>query len=471
MRVSFKTASPVAHSVVSVSDVDRLRKMIEGDVFTPGSREYDGARRTAFARNAATRPSAVVQCASTSDVVGVIRWAREHGTHLVPRGGGHCFSGRSTTEGVVLDLRRLDQVRLDTDGRARIGAGARLAHVYDELDAHSRVLPLGCGRTVGIVGLTLGGGLGLLGRRHGLTCDTLVRAEVVLADGQLVVCDSEHEPDLFWALRGGGGGQFGVVISLEFRTVSRPPATRLQLRWPEESAADVAAAWQDWAPSADRNITVNLRIVADAGRPLQVMAFGAALLDGGDVHRHLADLLGGTGPPITARFDPCVNPSDLKRSFFTDAVEGAWGAAVTRSRSDLFSGSLPRSKVHELIDELTEAPDGRRELSFTALGGAYDDAGVTATAYAHRGQRFLLEHIAGDGSTWQDRSWRLAHPYASGGVYVNFPDPALTNWAAAYHGTNYPALVKVKRTYDPEEFFHFPQSVPAAEIGRGREAP
>jgi FAD/FMN-containing dehydrogenase len=378
----------------------------------------------------------------------------------VPRGGGHCFSGRSTTDGVVLDLGRLNQVRVDSDGRARISAGARLAQVYVGLDAHGLVLPAGCGPTVGIVGLTLGGGLGLLGRRYGLTCDALVRAEVVLADGRIVVCDAEHEPDLFWALRGGGGGQFGVVISLEFATAPRSRATRLELRWPEDSAAEVAAAWQDWAPQADRNLTVNLRIVAEAGRPLEVTAFGAALLDAAATHRLLADLLVRTGPTTAAQFDPYLNLGDLKRSF-AHPLEGAWGGGVTRSRSDLFADAVPPSTVRELIDELTAAPDGRRELSLTAMGGAYDDVALAATAYAHRGQRFLLEHIAYDGSAWIDRSWRLAHPHGSGGVYVNFPDTTLVDWAAAYHGPNYPALVEVKRKYDPDEFFHFPQSVPA----------
>ncbi|HEY6747879.1 MAG TPA: FAD-binding oxidoreductase [Mycobacteriales bacterium] len=462
MRVSFKTFSEAPYSVDAVDDLDKLRATIDGDLVTPGSPRYDAARRTSFARHADIRPCAVVHCASTSDVVSAVRWARERGTHLVPRGGGHCFSGRSTTDGIVLDLGRLNHVRVDTDGRARIGAGARLAPIYDGLDAHGLVLPAGCGPTVGIAGLTLGGGLGLLGRRYGLTCDALVRAEVVLADGRVVVCDAEHEPDLFWALRGAGGGQFGVVISLEFATAPGSRATRFELRWPEESAAEVAAAWQDWAPQSDRNLTVNLRIVAEAGRPLSVLAFGAALLDAAATHRLLADLLVRTGPTTAARFDPYLGWGDLKGSF-APPVEGGWGGAVTRSRSEFFAAAVPPSTVRELIDELTSAPDGRRELSFTALGGAYDDAALAATAYAHRGHRFLLEHVADDGSAWIDRSWRLAHAHGSGGVYVNFPDAALAEWATAYHGPNFPALVEVKRTYDPGEFFHFPQSVPATQ--------
>jgi FAD/FMN-containing dehydrogenase len=436
--------------------------MIEGDVVTPDSPGYDAARRTAFARHDATHPRAVVQCASVADVVQAVRWAREHATHLVPRGGGHCFAGRSTTDGLVLDLGRLKEVSVDTSGRARIGAGARLADVYDALDTHGVVVPLGCGPTVGIAGLTLGGGLGVLGRRYGLTCDALIQADVVLADGRIVGCGAEHEPDLFWAVRGAGGGQFGVVTSLQFAAAPRPRATRLEVRWPQDSVVEVATAWQDWAPHAARHVTVNLRIIAEPGRPLQVMAFGVVLLDEDAAYRHLAELLVRTGPPTAVQLDPYLGLSDLKRSF-TDGADGAWGGGKTRSRSELFADPMPSSTLRQLIDELSVAPDGRRELSLTALGGAYDDVALAATAYAHRGQRFLLEHIAGDESVWIDRSWRLAHAHASGGVYANFPDAALAHWAAAYHGPNYPALVKVKRMYDPDEFFHFPQSIPATQ--------
>jgi hypothetical protein len=190
------------------------------------------------------------------------------------------------------------------------------------------------------------------------------------------------------------------------------------------------------------------------------MAFGVALLEATATQRHLADLLVRTGPPTSMQIGPHLKPGDLKRSF-THAAEGAWGEGATRSRSDLLADPLPRSAVHELIDEVTTAPNGRRELSLTALGGAYDEVALGGTAYAHRGQRILLEHVSDDESGWIDRSWCLAHAHASGGVYVNFPDPALADWAAAYHGPNYPALVNVKRMYDPDEFFHFPQSVPA----------
>ena len=177
--------------------------------------------RPATPRYRDVHPWAVVQCASTRDVARAVAYARVTGTHVVPRGGGLCFAGRSSTKGLLLDLGRLDTITVNVDGLATIGAGARLAQVHDALHERGRTVPAGCGPTVGIAGLTLGG-LGLLGRRHGLTCDALVGAQVVLADGRRVDCDADQEPELFWALRGAGGGQFGVVTSLVFATVPEP---------------------------------------------------------------------------------------------------------------------------------------------------------------------------------------------------------------------------------------------------------
>lgn len=229
-----------------MTGLDELRVRLDGDLLTPDSPGYGAARRPAQPQYSNVHPRAVVRCASTRDVARTVAYARTTGTRVVPRSGGHCFAGRSSTDGLLLSLGRLDTVAVDVSGRARIGAGARLAHVYDAMHDRGRTIPAGCGPTVGIAGLTLGGGLGLLGRRHGLTCDALVGARVVLADGRCVDCDADQEPELFWALRGAGGGQFGVVTSLVFATVPEPRATRFELHW--RDAAAVVAAWQGWAP-------------------------------------------------------------------------------------------------------------------------------------------------------------------------------------------------------------------------------
>ena len=317
-------------------------------------------------------------------------------------------------------------------------------------------MPAGCGPTVGIAGLTLGGGLGLLGRRNGLTCDALLGARVVLADGRVVDCDLDREPELFWALRGAGGGQFGVVTSLVFATVAEPRGTRFELHWPEAAAAGVVAGWQDWASEAPDDVTVNLSLVAEPGHPLRVVVFGAALRDAEPAIALLERLAVRVGVRPAIRYH-VLTWRDLKRSF---AGPQSPGAVLTVGRSEFFSRPMPASAVVPLIDELTSgAAPGRRELSFTAMGGAYNRVPADATAFVHRSERFLLDHVARGGDQWLDRSWARAHAHASGRVYPNFPDPDLGDWATAYHGGNAERLRAVKRRYDPERLFRFPQAI------------
>jgi len=190
---------------------DALRVAIDGAVVQPGDPDYDQARKPALAQFHDVKPQAVVRATGAGDVAETIAFARRSQLRLTPRSGGHCFSGRSSTTGIVLDVAPMHEVVVDGD-TATVGAGTRLQQLYADLWRHGRTLNIGCGQTVGIAGLTLGGGLGLLGRTYGLTCDRLLGAEVVLADGRIV--DTDDDPDLFWALRGAGGGQFGVVTQL-----------------------------------------------------------------------------------------------------------------------------------------------------------------------------------------------------------------------------------------------------------------
>jgi FAD/FMN-containing dehydrogenase len=435
-----------------------LETALDGEVLTPASPGYDDARRPAIARYRDVRPHALVRCATEQDVVRGVAYARGAGMHVVPRGGGHCFAGRSSTDGgIVLDLSRLDQIAMSSDGRARIGAGARLSQVYAALHRRARTLPAGCGPTVSIGGLTLGGGLGLLGRSHGLTCDSLLGARVVLADGRAVDCDIEHEPDLFWALRGGGGGQFGVVTSLDFATIAEPRATGFELQWPESAAAEVIGAWQQWAPEAPDDVTVNLSLTAEPGRPLQIAAGGAALRDA-EATAKLLDDLSATAPlRPTTQVRQAMPIAELKRAIATPDPRQLNPNAA--GRSELFDSDLPATAIAALLDELTSQPVGLRRLDFTALGGAYAHIGGDATAYAHRTQRFLLDHVADDPDGWLNHSWAIAHAHGTGRVYPNFPDPQLVDPTHAYYRDNLARLTAIKNDYDPDRLFHFPQAV------------
>ena len=252
------------------------------------------------------------------------------------------------------------------------------------------------------------------------------------------------------------GGQFGVVTSLVFATVAEPRATRFELRWPEAAAVDAVTGWQRWASAAPDDVTANLSLVAEPGHPLRVTVFGVALRDAEPATVLLESLAVRVGVRPEIRHQ-VLTWRDLKRSF---AGPESYGAAPTVSRSEFFSRPMPASAVVPLIDELAAgAAPGRRELNFTAMGGAYNRVPAGATAFVHRSERFLLDHVACEGDRWLDRSWALAHAFASGRVYPNFPDPGLDDWATAYYGGNAERLRAVKRSYDPERLFRFPQAI------------
>jgi len=434
-----------------MTDVVGLREALDGELFSQNSPGYEAVRRPVDVRFREVRPRLVVRCRSVSDVVLALGHARDTGLAVVPRGGGHCFAGRSSTDGIVVDLAGLDDIAVTDEGSATIGAGARLAQVYAALHRHGRTIPAGCGPTVGIAGLTLGGGIGLLGRGHGLTCDRLAGARVVLADGRVVDCDRDREPDLFWALRGAGGGQFGVVTSLTFDTVAEPVATRFAARWSPPDLAETIAAWQRWAPGAPDELTANLTVIAQPGRPVHAVLFGASLLAEAPtralVREFHADAAVRGGLPY----------SRLKTTF-DDIDPREEPETAQRMRSEFFTSPLRPGTIEGLCAALVGSA-GRHTLAFTAMGGAYNRVPASATAFAHRDALFLLEHVAEAHSTWIDESWSIAHADGSGGVYPNFPDPRLDDWATAYHAGNHARLVAVKKAYDPDRLFDFPQAV------------
>jgi FAD/FMN-containing dehydrogenase len=445
-----------------------------GELLFPGSAGYEEARRPAIPRYDHLEPAAVARCRTDADVAAALAFARAEGLAVAPRSGGHCFAGRSSTEGVVIDVSPMDS--LSSDGEvATIGAGARLGNVYDALARDGRTLAAGCGPEVGIAGLTLGGGLGILGRLHGLTADALLAARVVLADGSAVDANERSEPELFWALRGAGGGQFGVVTSLALQTLPAPPlATGIHLVWRYEHAPALLAAWQQWSPDAPDELAASLLLTAppDPARPLKANLFGAMVGDSDKAAALLAELVGRVGSrPIS---------SELVESPYRETkrwlAENGPGEEVPGGhpycKSEFFREQLPAGAIDELIRLLgaDRRPGEARELDFSPWGGAYTRVATNATAFPHRNARFLLKPGAVLAPTldpapardWLEETWESVHPYGTGGAYVNFPDPELAAPERAYHGANLERLLRVKEAYDPDDVFRFPQSLSPA---------
>jgi FAD/FMN-containing dehydrogenase len=469
---------------MSMPSWEALQRGIAGEVVLPGSPAYEELPRPFNARFHDVRPQAIVLCATPQDVSETISFARRHSLECVTRSGGHCFAGRSVTLGLVIDVTPMGSVSV-TDGVATVGAGARLGGVYDSLQEHGLAIPAGTCPPVGAAGLTLGGGLGILGRKYGITSDHLIAAVIVLADGRVLECDEHHEEDLFWALRGAGAGNFGVVTSLVFRTVPAPEATNFHLVWPLARAATLIEAWQGWAPVGPDELAASLKltVAGEIGQPASVDVYGALLGTESDATELLDGLVVRAGSDPTWASAKQMSFSQT-RQFWAELPVGEDGAGHgphARSaqpphlfaKSEYFKRPLPAEPRAALVERFLQgrASGEARELDFMPWGGAYNRMRPDATAFVHRDELFQLKHavvIDPEGSTglkeaahrWVTRSWASVHPWASGRVFQNFADPELEGWAGAYYGPNYQRLVRVKARYDPASLFHFHQSLP-----------
>jgi FAD/FMN-containing dehydrogenase len=465
-------------------DWGTLQSAIDGEVVLPGSPGYERAHKPFNARFHEMQPRAIVLCATPQDVSETIAFLDRHGLENATRSGGHCFAGHSSTSGVVIDVTPMDSVSVSGDV-AMVGAGVRLGDVYEALQEHVVTIPAGTCPAVGVAGLALGGGLGILGRKYGVTSDRLICAQIVLAGGRILDCDESHHEDLFWALRGAGGGNFGVVTSLVFQTVPVPEVTNFHLAWPYRRAAGVIEAWQRWAPNGPDELAASLKVTAtgDADQSPSVDMYGALIGTASGATGLLDELVVRSGSdPASASIEQMTFPETRRFWANLGAAEATAGEdqqppaaqyPFLFSKSEFFGRPLPAQAVLALVENfsLGRVPGESRELDFMPWGGAYNRVRPEATSFVHRDELFQLKHAATvdpEGSTgdkaaarrWVTRSWESVHPWGSGRVFQNFIDPDLEGWAEAYYGTNYERLVRVKSKYDPKGFFHFHQSLP-----------
>jgi FAD/FMN-containing dehydrogenase len=433
-----------------------LARRVRGPVVRPGAGGYAAAARVYNARFDGASPDAVVEPLDTRDVQAVLRWADRHDVRLAARSGGHSYAGYSTVdEGVVVDLRRLRGIAVDRRAaRASVGAGAHLIEVVDALARHGGAVPAGSCPTVGFGGLALGGGYGLASRALGLTADNVVGLVVVTPDGHARRVDARHDPDLFWALRGGGGGNFGIVTRFEVRVHRVGSAGHFSAAF--ASAGEALAAWQTWAPETDPELTSVLQLGTGSAA-----AVGQYL---GPQHR-LDRLLGPlrrAGASVTTG-----------RSGYA-ALQVRWGNGRSTPRTTFSAKShyvrapLPARVRDALVAELHRgarvAGLGTGMLILDAYGGALNQPAPGATAFVHRDERYSIQYLAyhdGDGApsrAWLRRMHAIVAPHASG-AYQNYMDPELHGWRRAYYGGNLERLESVRLSYDPDRRFRSPRGV------------
>jgi FAD binding domain/Berberine and berberine like len=446
-----------------------LDRQLRGDVVQRGAPGYNAARVVYDTRYDAVKPQAIAFCESLADVQRTVRWARRHHVHIVPRSGGHSYGGYSTTSGVIVDVSRLHAVSVAANGRAAAGAGAHLLAVDTALANRGRMIPAGTCPTVGIAGLTQGGGIGLSGRKFGLTCDHLLEATVVLADGSAVVASAHSHPDLYWALRGGGGGNFGIVTRFVFRTHPAPTVSTYSMEWPWSDAKQVVQAWQAFAPHAPDALSSVLNVNAVAGSTAQPQITSAGQFFGSEqaLRTLLAPLLNAGTP---SRFA-------TKTRTFLEAVHywggGATGRATFAAKSSISTAPLSSAGIDALLHQIEARRNvgtGSGIVLLDSWGGAINRVPKAATAFVHRNALFSMQYLAywnagaaaAPNLAWLRQCFAALRPYVSAFAYQNYIDPELPNWQHAYYGSNLTRLRQIKRKYDPHNVFHFRQSIPRA---------
>jgi len=456
-----------APAAASDGPVRVLARMLDGEVIVPGGGRYASARLLWDTRFDRLKPRAIAYCANSADVERIVRWARSERIQLVPRSGGHSYGGYSSGDGVVVaDVSRLNQVKV-SGSRATVGAGANLFGVYVAASNHGVTIPGGSCPTVGIAGLALGGGIGYSARQFGTTADNLARLQIVTADGELLVCDASHHSDLFWACRGGGGGNFGIVTDFTFETHPVSTVSTYEIEWPWAQAAPALAAWQLFAPHApDALFSVLDLIATDPSAPgarAHVVSAGQYFGPESDLPSLLQPLT-STGTPIRittgtlSYLDAVVHWAGCR-----DAASCTEARSTFAAKSDYVAAPLPAAAISTVVYAVAARQGhGRGAIYFDASGGAINRVPKAATAFVHRDSLFSIQYTSGSDNaslTWLANLYAQMRPYVSGFAYQNYIDPNLRTWPHAYYGANLHLLEAVKRKVDPHGFFRFPQSI------------
>ena len=453
----------------STATIDTLQGSIQGGVIAPTDDEYDEAREV-FYGGIDKRPSAIARVANDDDIRRVIEIARRSDVELAIRGGGHSLSGKCSSDGgIVLDLRALNALDIDADGRtAEAGAGLTAAQYTSAVGAKGLATGFGDTGSVGISGITLGGGVGFLVRKHGLTVDNLLGADVVTADGELLSVDAESHPDLFWAIRG-GGGNFGVVSRFRYRLhpVDRIVGGMLFL----PATAEVVEGFMELADEAPEQLSTIANVMTAPPMPFLpeelhgtpiVMAF---LCYAGDVE---------AGERVVAPFRSLATPiADMVRpmSYPEMYPPDPEGPKVMACGHNGFVDDLRSADYADILERLEQPVANMRVVQLRKLGGAAAEIPDAATAYAHRSRKimvnvgtvFMRPDDQPAAQAWVDETARRLHGDDTT-AYVNFlADEGPDRVRQAYPGETWNRLREIKRRYDPANVFRMNQNIPPAD--------
>ena len=443
------------------SDVGLLRRKLHGDLVLPEDPGYEEARKV---WNGAVdkRPAMVAFCASAADVIEAVNFARSGNYLVAVRSGGHNVAGLSVCDdGIVIDLSRMKSISVDPERRAvRAEAGLNLGEFDAATQAHGLATTMGVNSDTGIAGLTLGGGFGKLGRKHGLACDNLLAADVVLADGRLLKASASENEDLFWGLRG-GGGNFGIVTAFEYQLHPVGPALLVcSTLHPYERARDAMRFYDDFCAHAPDELSVDAALVtAPSGE--RFFNISACYCGANEVGERVVRPLLEYGAPVESKMTPVpyLQIQSSGDSLFPRGRHYYWKAQFLHDLTD--------ASIDTLLDAYARARSIASLLVLQHVGGAIARVPASATPYANRDARYDCFPI----SIWDDPSdedatiqwardvWNAVKPFSTGGVYANnLGDEGEDRIRAAY-GENYIRLRELKGKYDPTNFFRLNQNI------------
>jgi FAD/FMN-containing dehydrogenase len=447
---------------------------IRGQVIRRGASGFAQAAHVYNERFDGVLPNLVVRPINAADVRTAVRWGVANGVPLRARSGGHSYAGYSTLSGgMVVDLRNLRGISVNTKNRtATVGAGSQLVDVYAALAARGVTIPAGSCPSVGIAGHAMGGGMGLAGRQFGLTADNLLSAQIVTADGQLRTASATSNPNLYWALRGGGGGNFGVVTSFTFRVHPVPRTVAgFIVSWPWSEAAAALAAWLGWAPHAESQLTSIFHLNGGGGST-SVTVSGQYFGPASDLSRLLAPLTAVSGAQVSSgnfgylqaqlMWAGCSHISMTACHTQGTRPGGTLQRESFQAKSDYVSKALPGAARQALVGaaEARANLPGSGAILFDSYGGAINRVNSGATAFVHRNVLCCIQYLSyNGGASWLNSTYAKMRPYVTGGAYFNYTDPNLRNWQTAYYGSNYKRLLSVRRAIDPHHYFNFPQAI------------
>lgn len=437
---------------------------------TPQDDDYEEARAIWNGMHD-KRPALIVRCDSAADVVRAIDHARENGMKVAVRGGGHGVAGKATCEGgLVIDLSPMRGVQVDPERKvARVEGGATGFDLDSAAQAHGLAVTMGTDPSTGVAGLTLGGGMGFLARRCGLAADNLLAAEVVLVDGSHVRASARENPDLFWALRG-GGGNFGVVTAFEFRLHDIGPEVYVaQAFHPYENAKEVLRFYRDFTAAMPAEVGCYFLVMAvPPGEPVPQEHWGQPAVVLAACHSGALDAASGALAPIESFGSPLfLSATSMPYLALQTAFQGAYPKGQRYYWKSHYLSALGDDAIDAVVRRAGALPSRLSSVFLEAMGGAINAVAPDATAFPHRRAAYNLGICAG----WTDAAddarsigWakdfhRETTPFSTGGVYVNYVDHDEAGRLPAAFGDNLDRLRRVKSHYDPDNFFDSNQNV------------